>query len=140
MTTKMRASRPSWNIPADLPSLIEADEYGIWDDDSWSPVLLTVMKGVIYQGRLVPLVWQVEFEPYGEEFEAGSSRLAELGLDQDGYGWATLIEETAKKYHPEIADELQFGDTEADTCVVWVESEASCRILMEMIWTILQGE
>lgn len=51
-----------------------------------------------------------------------------------------MIKNVAEKYHPDIAKELQFGDTEESTCVVWVESEDACRQLIQMTWTLINVE
>ena len=58
------------------------------------------MKGTVYRGRAIPLAWQIEFEPVGPAFEVANEKLSTLGLDPDGYGWATLIKGVADKYHP----------------------------------------
>ena len=133
----MTRAQPVWNIPGNLSDLVDADEGEMWEDNRWSPILLTAMKGTVYRGRKIPLAWQIEFEPEGPEFEKGNKKLEELGLDQDGYGWANLISSAARKYHPKLAEELQFGDTEEVACVVWVESEESCRLLMELVWSLI---
>jgi hypothetical protein len=134
----MRQPLPVWIIPSNLSQLIEADKYGIWDDaQTLSPLTLSVMTGTVYRGRDIPLAWQIEFEPTGEEFELANKKLMRMGLDPDGYGWATLINSVFQKYHPEIAGELQFGDTDTSSCVVWVESEQSCRLLTEVVWNLI---
>lgn len=133
------ATQPEWSIPDNLLQLVDDDEGGIWEDNTWDPILLTVQKHIIYHGRPIPLAWQIEFEPFGPGFEAANETLRGLGLDADGYGWATLIKFVAEKSHPDIAKELQFGDTEASTCVVWVESEAACHQLIEMTWALIHA-
>jgi hypothetical protein len=72
-------------------------------------------------------------------FEAANKKLATLNLDPDGYGWASLIKSVFAKYHSQVADELQFDDTEASTCVVWVDSESTCKILVEVVWNLIHG-
>ena len=133
-------SAPDWNIPDNLGELLDRDEGGMWEDSRWAPLLLTVMKGTSYAGRDIPLAWQIEFEPVGRPFESANDKIRALGLDPDGYGWASLIKSVAEKYHPEMAKELRFDDTEEATCVVWVESESSCRKLLQMAWNLIYGE
>ena len=128
---------PPWTLPANLQELIDADEDGIWEDIRWEPILLIVSRGTFRAGREVDLSWQIEFEPYGEEFDLANMKMAELGIEPDGYGWATLLQTVFTKYHPQVADELEFGDTDADACVVWVESESTCRLLMQVAWTLI---
>lgn len=127
-------------MPSNLSELIDQDSYGIWEDEAtFSPIKLSVMKGVVYAGRPIDLSWQIEFEPSGDEFEIGNARLEGMSLDADGYGWATLINSVFQKYHSELAPELQFGDTEEAACVVWVESESTCRILAAVAWNLIHA-
>jgi len=130
---------PDWTIPNNLQELIDSDEGGMWEDTRWDPVLLTVMGGTSYGGRDIPLAWQIEFQPDGDQFTTTNAKIVALGLKPDGYGWATLIRSVFTKYHPEAAEELQFGDTEVATCLVWVESEATCRLLMQVVWSLIHG-
>jgi hypothetical protein len=120
----MEPNRPEWRIPKNLQALIEDDEDLTWETDEWSPIQLTVMGGTSYCGRDIHQAWQIAFEPTGST----------------GYNWSARIEEAVKKQYPEMASELHFDDTELSTCVVWVESEATCRRLMEIIWALIQGD
>ena len=123
---------PEWNIPGNLQELIDADSPdgdGMWADDSWDPILLTVGAGTSLAGRAIPLYWQMEFEPGDEGLKIANKRLQDLGLEPDVYGWAKLIEDVYAKDHPEPVDELHFADTELATCVVWAESPSTCRTL-----------
>jgi len=129
---------PSWSIPSNLEELIDSDDGGIWDDaETFAPMTLSVMKGTVYYGREIPLAWQIEFEPESDECEITNERIAGMGLDADGYGWATLIDSVVRKYHPEIAEELNFGDADTASLVVWVESEATCRKVAEVAWNLI---
>jgi hypothetical protein len=129
---------PSWRTPKNLEELIDSDDGGIWSDsETFAPMTLSVMKDTVYDGRETPLAWQIEFEPDHEECEAANQRIRELGLDPDGYGWATLINHVVRKYHPEIAEELHWGDTETASLVVWVESEKTCSIITEVTWNLI---
>jgi hypothetical protein len=109
----------------------------MWSDDQWAPILLTVMKDTSYGGRDIPLAWQIEFQPHGKKFEAANQIIEKLGVDPDGYGWANALNSVIAENHPEITDELHFGDTETATCVVWVESEDTCRLLMTVAWSLI---
>ena len=133
----MKPSKPEWNIPQNLQSLLDSDEDLTWEAHDWSPIQLTVMGGTTYDGRDIDQSWQIEFDPSEVDFEASNQKLSGMGIEADGYGWARLIQEVAKKYHPDMADELHFGDTEESTCVVWVESEATCRRLVDVVWTLI---
>ena len=129
---------PAWRIPNNLEELISSDDGGIWDDsETYAPMTLSVMEDTVYDGREIPLAWQIEFEPDSEECEAANQRIGGMGIEPDGYGWATLINQVVRKYHPEIAEELHFGDTETASLVVWVESEQTCRIVTEVVWNLI---
>jgi Immunity protein 51 len=136
-----KAETPKWNIPDNLPALIDADSPdgdGIWEDDTWAPIQLTVMAGTSYGERAIPLSWQIEFQPADVRLEKANKAIEARGIEPDGYGWAKLIGDVFAKDHPELVDELHFGDTEIDTCVVWVESESTCKTLMEVTWSLIQ--
>jgi hypothetical protein len=135
----MNSTMPEWRIPPDLEALVRADEDLTWTSHVWAPIELTVMAGTEYAGREIPMAWQIEFEPNGPGFEEPNAKLSEMGLDPDGYGWSSLIASVMKKYHPEVADELQYGDTEESACVIWVESEKTCRRLVEVAWTLIHA-
>ena len=136
---QMQADKPAWTIPDDLSALIADDEDLTWTTDAWAPIELSVMAGTEYGGRDIPLAWQIEFEPSAPAFRKANSKLAGMGLDPDGYGWSTLIDSVMRKYHPGLADELHHGDTETSTCVIWVESEDTCRQLVDVVWTLIYG-
>jgi hypothetical protein len=134
-------STPEWSIPENLQARIDADSSdgdGMWEDDSWDPILLTVMAGTTYGGRDIPLCWQIEFQPADMRLEKANTAIEARGVKPDGYGWAELIEDVFTKDHPELVNELHFGDTEITSCVVWVESESTCKILMEVSWSLFQ--
>ena len=104
----MKAKSPKWKIPKNLQQLIDADSPdgdGMWEDDSWDPILLTVMAGTSYGGRNIPLSWQIEFQPEDERLEAANKEIEALGQQPDGYGWAKLIEAVFAKDHPKLADQ-----------------------------------
>lgn len=131
----MPITKPDWIIPKNISEIVADDE--MWEDERWSPLLLSVIGGVSYKGREIPLFWQIEFEPFDEVFDAANQRLEALGVEPDGYAWADLVASAVAKNHPELIDELQFGDTEMAACVVWVESEDSCKTLMNVIWSLV---
>ena len=131
----MTHEMPQWSIPANISEIVDAEE--MWEDERWAPILLTVMGGTSYKGREIPLAWQIEFEPADDAFEVPNKKIIALGAEPDGYGWASVLGSVISEHHPEIADELQFGDTDSDACVVWVESEGACKILMHVAWSLI---
>jgi hypothetical protein len=135
----MKPDRPAWRIPDDLSALIAADEDLTWITHDWAPIELSVMAGTTYADRDIPLAWQIEFEPSAPAFREANSKIAAMGLEPDGYGWSTLIDSVMRKYHSALADELHYGDAEVSACVVWTESEVTCRHLVEVVWTLIYG-
>jgi hypothetical protein len=131
----MQTTKPDWVIPQDIVDIVTINE--MWEDDRWSPILLTVIGGTKYKGRDIPLAWQIEFEPSDPFFDAANRKIEALGVEPDGYGWVSVINSVVGNYHPELINELQFGDTEEETCVVWVESEGACRRLMNIVWSLV---
>jgi len=130
---------PEWNIPTNLDALLAEDEDGTWVDDSWEPVLLTVMTGTSLEGRDIPRAWQIEFEPDGDAFESANARLKHSGIEPDGYGWGSVISQAMGKATPEGIGQLHTGDCETSTCVVWVETEDACRRLLAETWNLIFG-
>jgi hypothetical protein len=133
------SAMPAWDIPDNLQELLDSDEGGMWEDHRWAPILLTAMKGTSYGGRDIPLAWQIEFQPDDEACEAANRKIQDLGVEADGYGWADVLNSVITEHHPEIAGELHFGDTDTDTCVVWVESEDTCKLLIRAAWSLIYG-
>src|SRR5688572_18526474 len=126
---------PKWQIPSNLQDILDEEE--MWEDERWDPILLTAMSGTQYYGRDIPIAWQIEFEPGGKPFKRANKKLEKLGLEADGYGWATLIKTVFSKHHAELSDALHFGDTETETCVVWTESEEVGQILVQVVWSLI---
>ena len=126
-----------WNIPENIYELVYADEDCVWEDESWDPVLLSVIGGTSYGGRDIPLSWQIEFEPFGEIFSKGNEQLNKLGEECDGYGWANLINTIFIKHHPDLKDHIYFGDTDSSACVVWTETESTCKKIMSIVNSLL---
>ena len=139
MPGNMRNKLPEWRIPANIQELVATDEDGIWEDTRWDPLLLTVMAGTSYDGRDIPLAWQIEFDPGDERLNAANEEIAGLGIEPDGYGWSRVIQSVVARQHPEIVQDLHFGDTELSTCVIWVESESNCRSLISVVWSLFHN-
>jgi len=130
---------PQWKPPKDIAKAL-ADGDGTWEDERWSPILVTAMSGTEYQGRAISVAWQIEFDPSEDEFEAANARLEERGVEPDGYGWGEYIQEAIRKGNPALAKRLHITDCEPATCVVWVESEEECRALLEATWKLVFAE
>lgn len=79
------AKMPSWKPPKNIAKALE-EGGGFWEDEQWSPITLIVMSGTEYDGREIPVAWQVEFDPSEDEFEAANARLEDKDLEPDGYG------------------------------------------------------
>jgi hypothetical protein len=130
---------PSWKPPKDIAKALE-DGDGSWEDERWSPIMLTAMSGTEYEGREIPVAWQIEFDPSGDEFEAANAKLGERAIETDGYGWGDYIQNELQKSSPVLAKRLHATDCETDTCVIWVESAEDCRALLEATWKLIFEE
>ncbi len=126
---------PKWQIPKGLAKRIATAD-GTWEEERYDPLLLTVSTGTTYQKREIPLMWQVEFDPFDERLEAAGERVEARGIEPDAYGWSDIIQKQFKKRFPKLAGELR-DDSESSTCVLWVESETACKALVEVIWSLL---
>jgi len=135
-TAERRSARtmPEWTFPANLRELVdEAD--GQLEDDRYTPIQLILHSGTLFGDHEIPLTWQVEFDPSDARLEAARKKLEKAGYETDGDGWAEYIVDQFSVRHPELADQLHV-DSESSTCVLWVESESSCRKLVELIWPL----
>jgi hypothetical protein len=129
------ARMPKWKTPKNLAKALE-DGDGMWEDERWSPILLTAMTGTELDGREIPVAWQVEFDPFDDELEAANARLEETGIAPDGYGWGEHIRKVVGASDAALAKRLHLADCETDTCVIWVESDQDCRAVLETIWKL----
>jgi hypothetical protein len=130
---------PTWKPPKNISKALE-DGDGFWEDERWSPIQLTAMSGTEFNGREIPIAWQIEFDPFGEVFEEANASLEEQGIQPDGYGWGESILKTIAKASPVMAKRLHTSDCEAGTCVIWVESDEDCRALIEATWKLIFKE
>jgi hypothetical protein len=135
MPRQPSASPPAWRIPVDLRAILDAEEQ--WEDPRWDPLTLTVIAGTAYRGRPIPMSWEVTFSPADDFFDELNAVLEAAGIDADGYGWLHVIESYLAQSTPDLLKVLYSDDTEQATCVIWVETEADCRNLIETIWTIM---
>ncbi len=131
---------PSWNPPENIAkALAEGD--GFWEDEQWSPILVTAMSGTEFDGREIAVAWQIEFDPSDDEFSTANAAIEEMGIEPDGYSWGDHIQNSIRKTNGALADRLHTSDCETGTCVIWVESAEDCRELLETTWKLIfQGE
>jgi hypothetical protein len=129
------AKMPTGKPPKNVPKALE-DGDGFWEDERWSPILWTAMSGTEFNGREIPIAWQIEFDPSEDDFEAANAKLEEMGIEPDGYGWGEYLQKTIGKDNPALAKRLHTTDCETDTCVIWVESAEDCRALLEATWKL----
>lgn len=127
---------PTWKRPKNMSKALE-DGDGVWEDERWSPILLTAMSGTELNGREIPVAWQIEFEPSDDDLDAVNAKLAEVGIEPDGYGWGEHIQSAIRRSNPGLAERLHTSDCETTTCVLWVESEEDCRALLEVTWNLI---
>ncbi len=127
---------PSWKPPKNIAKALEEGD-GFWEDERWSPILLTAMSDTNFEGRDIPIAWQIEFDPSEEYFEEVNAKLRKLGIEPDGYGWAEYIQKTIQDSNPGLANRLNATDCEMSTCVIWVETAEDCRALLEETWKLI---
>jgi hypothetical protein len=130
---------PTWKPPKNIAKALE-DGDGFWEDERWSPIKLTAMSGTEFEGREIPIAWQIEFDPSVDDFEAANAKLEEMEIEPDGYGWGEYIPKAIRKSNPGLAERLHATDCEIDTCVIWVESAEDCRALLEATWKVIFEE
>jgi hypothetical protein len=130
-----KGNLPKWKIPAKIRKHVE-DEGGLWEDERFDPVLLTVLSGNSYKGREIPLTWQIEFDPFDERLATASEKIRASGIEPDGDGWSQIIEKEFARRHARLASEFH-SDSESSTCVIWVESGRACRRLIELVWSLI---
>ena len=133
-----KLAMPTWKIPKNIQKRVDDDD-GMWEDERFDPILLTVMTGVEYEGRDIPLSWQIEFDPFDDRLEAANEKLESSGIEPDGDGWAEVVEKEFAKRYPKLADELH-SDSESSTCVLWVESEKTCQKLIQLVWSLIHSK
>jgi hypothetical protein len=100
---------PLWKTPSNIAKAIE-DADGIWETETWSPIMLTAMSDTELDGREIPIAWQIEFDPSNEEFQIANESIEELGIESDGYGWGDHIRKTISKSDPALAERLHLND------------------------------
>ena len=128
---------PTWKKPPKNVAKVLEDGDGSWEDERWSPILLTAMSGTNYNRREIPVAWQIEFDPSDDEFETANAKMKDMDLESDGYGWGEYIQKAIHKSNPDLAMRLHTTDCETDTCVIWVESDEDCRALLEATWKLI---
>src|SRR5262245_25289762 len=87
---------PTWKPPKNIAKALE-DGDGFWEDERWSPILLTAMSGTELDGRKIPIAWQIESDPFAADLEGANAKLKEMGIGPDGYGWGEHIRKTIGK-------------------------------------------
>lgn len=127
---------PRWKPPKDIAGALAKGD-GYWEDERWSPILVTAMSGTMYQGQTIPVLWQIEFDPFVDECALANTRLEADGIEPDGYGWGEYIQHAIRESNSELAERLHLTDCEMSTCVIWVESEGDCKELLETTWKLM---
>jgi hypothetical protein len=124
---------PLWKTPKNIAKALE-DGDGFWEDERWSPILVTAMSGTESNGREIPVTSQIEFDPSDDQFGAANAELEDKGVDPDGYRWGEQVRKTIRKTNPGLAKRLHLTDSKQDSCAIWVEIDSDCRALLETIW------
>ena len=125
---------PSWTMPPDLPVIVAED--GEWEDPSWDPLVLTVVGDTRLEGRLIPIAWQLSLWTEDAPAVLRAAVAAAYGK-ADGHGWAHWLLAALEARGQKVAARAH-DDSEEAACVLWVETEADGRLLMEGAWLLLQ--
>ncbi len=127
---------PPWILPPNLATIVAED--GEWEDPSWDPLLLTVVGHTRLDGRDIPLAWQLSLWP-DDAPAALQSRVASVSVRLDGHDWASWLLGELTTREPGLATRVH-DDSDAATCVLWVETEADGQALMETAWICIIGQ
>ena len=125
---------PPWIMPPDLATIIADD--GEWEDPTWDPLLLTVVGDTRHEGRDIAMAWQLSLWPDDAPPALQAEVAASFGR-ADGHGWASWLLAAIEARAPQLVARVH-DDSEEATCVLWVETEADGRALMEQSWRSLQ--
>ena len=68
-----------------------------------------------------------------------NAKLEQMDIEPDGCAWGEHIRTTIGKTDLALANRLRLDDCEMGTCVIWVESDEDCRILLEITWNLIFG-
>jgi sugar lactone lactonase YvrE len=128
-----------WPVPKNVSELVSADPDRVWETDAFDPVRLSVQGGTTYDGRVIDLAWQIEFEPEAVAGSVGAALIDSLSGDADGDAWTAIIFDTVVARHPDLKNELR-SDSELATCVIWVETESACRRVLEVVQELVREE
>jgi len=103
-------------VPHDIEKIIL--EKGIWGNTDIEPLYLSAME-VTHNG--VDLIsYQIEFSA-GEKLGMVNTLLEQKEIELDGDGWELFIRKFIKERNPDLEKNL-FGDSESETCVLWVDN------------------
>jgi hypothetical protein len=125
---------PAWSPPPDLAERLAED--GIWEDESWEPLTLSVLADTVHQGRPIARSWQIAFAAFDPRIEHWTTILDAAGIEPDGDGWSEVVHRRVGAVQPDLLTRLH-DDSEGAACVIWVEAEADARLLIETIWQLL---
>ena len=132
---KKATTPPPWTLPPDLATIVAED--GEWEDPSWDPLLLTVVGQTRFEDRLIPVAWQLSFWPGDAFFQRRGAPPGALPGEGEGLAWSRWLRAALAARAPHLGRRLH-DESEAATCVLWVESEEDGRALMEAAWLFLQ--
>ncbi|MBX2843888.1 MAG: immunity 51 family protein [Flammeovirgaceae bacterium] len=113
------------NIPENLQEIISKEEY--WEDDQFFPLNISITYG--YDGDKSYTSYQISFEPE-DAFEEINNIIRELKGEVSGYEWEVLIRKYLELKDPKL-EEYTNGDSEWETCVLWITSEDFFRKLLD---------
>ncbi len=110
----------SLNLPDNYIELIKNEEY--WSSENFAPIILTVEESNYKGGDIIS--HQLEFEVFDDEI--------------DGERWQEILINSIQESYPELVNRI-FGDSESESCVLWVKKRSEYEILFDATMKILSA-
>lgn len=114
-------------IPDNINQIVIKD--GIWENSVLMPFYLSALE-VVHKGKNI-FSYQVEFN-CNDEIGKINQLLIKNEIELDGYGWEMFIRKFLKENNEEFEKRI-FGDSESETCVLWVENTNDYKFLIKSL-------
>lgn len=121
-------------IPANIDQIVV--ENGIWENDKLSPIFLSALE-INYKGE-DKISYQLEFGSW-EKLGKVNTLLHKNGIELDGYGWELFIRKFIRERNPTLEKKIK-GDSESETCVLWVDNLENYISLLDNITLFINLE
>mgnify|MGYP006168850701 FL=1 len=112
-------------IPNNVNQIV--NENGIWENSVLTPLYLSAFE-VNYKGENM-FSYQVEFH-CNDKLGKVNQLLEKNEIELDGYGWEMFIRKFLKEKNDKFENRV-IGDSEAETCVLWVKNVDDYKVLIK---------